>query len=285
MPRRIPTQSAVTIQLSTISTPAERLLSIKPGPVDHSICERAEEMGWTRIPVLTDDGDLAGLIPARKLRQLIDNNEPIDPAKATIDVPELPGTVPVLRLLDDLTSAHAVIHRAGPDEDRPDSWFALITTADLNRPLFRASIYTIIALLETGLGELIMEEFDDDWGAIRLLSDSTAARVREFHKEQKDEGLDLSPVVQLTLSDMFHIARTSRNVWRMLGAASPDALGDTARDINDIRNRVMHPIQPLIPHERDLVLVRDAVEQMVHLTEAIAKVSNDAETPSTTPTR
>lgn len=285
MPRRIPTQSAVTIQLSTISTPAERLLSIKPGPVDPSILERANAMGWTRIPVLTDDGDLAGLIPARKLQQLIDANEPIDPAKATIDVPELPGTVPVLRLLDDLATAHAVIHRAGPDEDRPDSWFALITTADLNRPLFRASIYTIIALLETGLGELIMEEFDDDWGAIRLLSDNTEKRVRDFWREQKDEGLDLSPVVQLTLSDMFHIAKESRNVWRMLGAASPNALGDLARDINDIRNRVMHPIQPLIPHERDLALVRDAVAQMIRLTKEIANTSNGRETPSATRAR
>ena len=285
MPRRIPTHSAVTIQLSTISTPAERLLSIKPGPVDPGILERAEDMGWTRIPVLTDDGDLAGLIPARKLRQLIDNNEPIDPDKATIDVPELPGTVPVLQLLDDLSTAHAVIHRAGTDENRPDSWFALITTADLNRPLFRASIYTIIALLETGLGELIMEEFDDDWGAIRLLSEGTAKRVREFHKEQKDEGLDLSPVVQLTLSDMFHIARTSRNVWRLLGAESPDALGEVAHEINEIRNRVMHPIQPLIPHERDLVIVRDAVAQMLRLTDEIAKASNSRETPSATRAR
>ena len=280
MPRRIPTQSAVTIQLSTISTPAERLLSIKPGPVDPSILERAEAKGWTRIPVLTDDGDLAGLIPARKLRGLIDVGEPIDPAKATIDVPELPGSVPVLTLLDHLAESHAVIHRAGPDEDRPENWFALITTADLNRPLFRAALYTIIALLETGLGELIMEEFDDDWSAIRLLSEGTQARVREFQKEQKEDGIDLSPVVQLTLSDMFHIARTSRNVWRLLGADSPDALGDTAHEINDIRNRVMHPIQPLVPRERDVALVRDAVRQMVHLTDEIGKVGNGAGTPS-----
>lgn len=282
MPRRIPTQSAVTIQLSTISTPAERLLSIKPGPVDPSILERAEAKGWTRIPVLTDDGDLAGLIPARKLSQLIDAGEHIDPAKATIDVPELPGSVPVLTLLDHLAESHAVIHRAGPDEDRPENWFARITTADLNRPLFRASLYTIIALLETGLGELIMEEFDDDWGAIRLLSDGTQARVREFQREQKEDGIDLSPVVQLTLSDMFHIARTSRNVWRLLGSGSPDALGDVAHEINDIRNRVMHPIQPLVPRERDVVLVRDAVRQMVHLTDEIRKVSNGSGTPSPT---
>lgn len=285
MPRRIPIQSSVTIQLSTISTPAERLLSIKPGPVDPAILEQADKKGWTRIPVLTDDGDLAGLIPARKLRGLIDAGEPIDPVKATIGVPELPGSVPVLTLLDHLVESHAVIHRAGPDEDRPNSWFALITTADLNRPLFRASLYTIIALLETGLGELIMEEFDDDWGAIRLLSDSTEARVREFHREQKEEGLDLSPVVQLTLSDMFHIAKESRNVWRLLGADSPDALGDVAHEINDIRNRVMHPIQPLVPRERDVVLVRDAVRQMIHLTDEVRAVSNGAGTPSAAPTR
>ncbi len=280
MPRRIPTRSAVTIQLSTISTPAERLLSITTGPVDPSIVQRAEAKGWTRIPVLTDDGDLAGLIPARKLRGLIDAGEHIDPAKATIDVPELPGSVPVLTLLDHLAESHAVIHRAGPDEDRPENWFALITTADLNRPLFRASLYTIIALLETGLGELIMEEFDDDWSAIHLLSEGTQARVREFQKEQKEDGIDLSPVVQLTLSDMFHIARTSRNVWRLLGADSPDALGDTAHEINDIRNRVMHPIQPLVPRERDVSLVRDAVRHMVHLTDEIRKVGNGAGTPS-----
>ena len=127
-----------------------------------------------------------------------------------------------------------------------------------------------------------MEEFDDDWSAIHLLSDGTQARVREFQREQKEDGIDLSPVVQLTLSDMFHIARTSRNVWRLLGASSPDALGDIAHEINDIRNRVMHPIQPLVPRERDVVLVRDAVRQMVHLTDEIRKVSNSTGTPSAT---
>jgi hypothetical protein len=79
---------------------------------------------------------------------------------------------------------------------------------------------------------------------------------------------------------MFHIARESRNVWRLLGAETPDALADIARDINDIRNRVMHPIQPLIPHEPDLMLVRDAVAQMIHLTDQIAEVSNGTGTPS-----
>ncbi len=273
MPRRIPTTPAITVRLSTISTPAEHLLSIKPGPVDPTIIERAEDRGWTRIPVLTDDGDLAGLIPARKLRKLIETGEPIDPAKAEITVPEMPGHVTILELLDALRDSHAVIHRADPEDDRPDNWFALITSADLNRPLFRAAVYTVIAMLETSLGELIMEEFDDDWGAIRLLSDSTEARVRDFWREQKDEGLDLSPVVQLTLSDMFHIARESRNVWRMIGFDSPDALAPVARDINDVRNRVMHPIQPLIPRERDVAFIRDAVARMIDITKVIQQVN------------
>lgn len=276
MPRRIPTQSAVTIQLSTISTPAERLLSVKPGPVDPAFINRAEAKGWHRIPVLTDDGDLAGLISLKKLRNLVQTGEPIDPAKAEITVPEMPGQVPVLDLLDAIRDHHAVIHRAGPDEDRPDNWFALITPTDLNRPLFRAAVYTVIALLETSFGELLMEEFEDDWSAIRLLSDGTEARVREYWKEQKNEGLDLSPIVQITLSDMFHIARESRTVWKMLGFASPDALGPIAHDINDIRNRIMHPIQPLIPHERDVTLVRNAVADMIRMTDEIQHINATA---------
>jgi len=273
VPRRIPTRSAVVIQLSTISTPVEQLLSIRPGPVDPGIIHRAEDKGWTRIPVLTDDGDLAGLIPVKKLRMLIKSGEQIDPATAVIDVPELPGTVPVLDLLTAIRDHHAVIHRAAEGEDRPDRWFALITPADLNRPLFRAAVYTIIALLETSFGELLMEEFDDDWKAIRLLSEGTEKRVREYWKEQKDEGLDLSPVVQLTLSDMFFIARESRKVWGLLGIGSPEQLADVAHSINEIRNRIMHPIQPLIPRERDVALVHDAVARMLRMIDAIQMAS------------
>jgi hypothetical protein len=226
-------------------------------------------MGWSRIPVLDGDGDLAGLIPARTLRQVIDNGEEIDPGRATIDVPEMPGTVAVSKLLAAIREHHAVIHRAEEDEARPGSWFALVTAADLNRPLFRAAVYTVIALLETSFGELLMEEFADDWSAIRLLSDGTEARVREFWEEAKEDGLDLSPIVQITLSDMFFIAGRSRNVWRRLGFGSPEALEPVGRRINDVRNRVMHPVQPLIHHDGDVGMVHDAVRDMVAMTERI----------------
>lgn len=271
MPRRIPTQAAVTIQLSTISTPAEQLLSVQPGPVKQDVLARAEERGWHRIPVLTDDGDLAGLVPAKKLRALLGSGEPIDAAKAELTVPELPGKVRVPVLLEAIRDHHAVIHRADPDEDRPDQWFALITPVDLNRPMFRASVYTIIALLETSFGELLSEEFDDDWSAIRLLGAGTEERVREYWEEQKDDGLDLSPIARITLSDMFHIAAESRNVWRLLGYDSPKALRPIGHDINDIRNRIMHPIRPLVPHERDVALVLEAVEHMIAITKEIQR--------------
>ncbi len=271
MLRRIPTQSAVTIQLSTISTPAEQLLSVRPGPVKQDVLTRAGERGWHRIPVLTDDGDLAGLIPAKKLRKLLESGEPVDAARAELSVPELPGKVRVPTLLEAIRDYHAVIHRADPDEERPDQWFALITPVDLNRPMFRASVYTIIALLETSFGELLSEEFDDDWSAIRLLSDSTAERVREYWKEEKNDGLDLSPIAQITLSDMFHIAAESRNVWRMLGYDSPDALRPIGHEINDIRNRIMHPVRPLISRERDVALVLKAVDSMIAITQEIQR--------------
>lgn len=270
---RSSTYPPAIVQLSTISTPREHLLKLRPGPASLEIIEQAEQMHIYQLLVLTDEGDLAGLIPLTRLKELYGSNEMVDAARAKIRVPELPGHVPLLHLLDAMAEHGAVVHRGGPDDHRDPDWFAMITNADLNRPIFRANVYLVLARLETVLGELIMDEFGDDWGAIRLLSEHTQRRVRDFYEDAKAEGVELSPVVQLTLSEMFHISASSREVWKLCGYASPKDMAHDGSIITDTRNHVMHPIQPLINRNKDVSELRDVVRLVLDLTERIQQVT------------
>ena len=163
-------------------------------------------------------------------------------------------------------------HGADPDAgDYQENWFGIVSTADLNRPIFRAHIYQMLVILETSLGQLIMNEFGDDWGAIRLLSEGTQARIKDFYDEERAEGVDLSPITNATLSDLFHIATESNNVWKLMEFDNPNELRPIAYRVNGLRNTIMHPVRPLIVNERELKDLVSAVDEVEKMTDRLMK--------------
>lgn len=260
-PARLP----ILVNVDEISTHREQLIAIKPGPVDPALVEEARASGVRQLPVLTEDGDLAGLIPVRKLGELLTTGEEISVAKAEIRVPVVPDEVELSEFVQMMIDHNAVIHRS-EDGSHPASWFGLVTLADLNRPMFRAYVYRLVVAVETSLGNVIMSEFNDDWGAIRLLSDNTQGRIRDYYNEEKEQGVELSPVMTATLSDLLFIARESNNVWKSLGYANPKEMVPVSQQINELRNRIMHPIRPLIVAEADLEELRTGIAAMLDLT-------------------
>ena len=262
----------VMIELADISTPRQQAIVARIGPVDLAVVDAATTVRIQAIPVVDADGASIGVVETSRLAQLAAMRQALTPDAVTTDVPMLPYTVPVPALVHLLAATGMVLHAADPDdiEFSPD-WFGIVTVADLNRPVFRAHVYQMVVVLETSLGQLIMDEFGDDWGAIRLLSEGTQRRVREFWEEERNEGIDLSPIMTVTLSDLFHIAVESHRVWRLAGYDNPAQLRDIAHEINDLRNVIMHPVRPLIVNRHDLLTLDAGLQQLDHLTSAIMK--------------
>lgn len=267
-----PPQLPVMVDLATMSTPRESAIIARTGEIQPGIIEEAMEAGIRAIPIVDDTDHCNGTITVQKLAKLVADRKPLSTDDATSPCDRFPHLVPVAALIQALADHGIVLHAPDPDDDELDeSWFGIITTADINRPIFRAHIYRLIAILEGWLGQLIMDEFGDDWGAIRLLSNGTQKRIREFYEEEKAEGVELSPVTNATLSDLFHIATESNNVWSLMGYDSPEQLKPVAHAINELRNHVMHPVRPLVVNDAELQELLGAVHLADDLTTRLAK--------------
>lgn len=267
-----PPNLPVMIDLTTISTPREAAIVAPLGKIDPAIIEEATEARVRSLPIVSKDSGCLGAISVQRLAELAASKTPLTRDHATIPCNILPYAVPVTALLKQLGEHGVIIHGPDPnDADLTNGWFGIVSTADINRPLFRSHIYTMLVILETSLGQLIMDEFGDDWGAIRLLSEGTQKRIKEFYDEERAEGVDLSPVTNTTLSDLFHIATESNNVWRLMDFDHPNELRPIAHRINDLRNTIMHPVRPLIVNEREVDELIAAVHEIEMLTDRLMK--------------
>lgn len=267
-----PPSLPVMIDLTTISTPKEATIVVPLGRIDPATIEKGMDARVRALPIVGEDSGCLGAISMQKLAQLAASKTQLTADHATIPCNILPHLVPVSALLKQLGEHGVIIHGPDPeDESLSNGWFGIVSTADLNRPIFRAHIYQMLVILETSLGQLIMDEFGDDWGAIRLLSEGTQKRIREFYEEERAEGVDLSPVTNATLSDLFHIAAESNNVWRLMEFDQPGNLRPIAHRINALRNTIMHPVRPLIVNERELQEIVTAVHDVETLTDRLMK--------------
>lgn len=257
----------VMVELSTISTPRKDAVSVRVGKIDRAVLDAAAEARLRALPLIDANDDCQGTITLQKLSQLAAQGTELTTDHATSPCETFPHMVPVTTLIEALVQHGIVLHSADPSDDLGEHWFGIITTADVNRPIFRANIYRMLVILESWFGQLIMDEFGDDWGAIRLLSDSTQRRIQEFYEEEKAEGVDLSPVTNATLSDLFHIASESNRVWNLIGFESPEHLRPVGRVINDLRNHIMHPVRPLVVNDAEL-------EQLLEGTQAVDDMIN-----------
>lgn len=264
-------QLPVMIDLTTISTPRERAITVHTGEIEPAVIAQATEARIRTLPIVDDADTCQGAISVAKLKELAESNTPLTAEHATTKCEVFPHYVPVTRVLTALAEHGIVIHAPDPENGQGENWFGIITPADCNRPMFRAHVYMMIVILETSLGQLIMDEFGDDWGAIRLLSDHTQQRIKEFYEEEKAEGIDLSPVTNATLSDLFHIALTSNNVWKLMEFANPEELRPLTYQINDLRNTIMHPVRPFVVSEKELKEHAAAVELVDELITVIMK--------------
>jgi len=261
----------IMVDLTEISTPREALLAVKPGKPDAQVLKQAMDAHFQQLPVLTEDNGLAGLVPVTKLAEMVGTGEAISADKAKIKVPAFNREVSLEEFVTAMRDHGAVVHNALDGDGHDPTWFGLVTMADLNRAMFRSYVYRLIATLEGTLGQLIMDEFADDWGAIRLLSDGTQGRIRDFYEEEKRDGVEISPIMNVTLSDLLYITRESNNVWKLLGYRDPDELNDISHQINELRNRIMHPVRPLIVVHDDVETLYAGVMQMSDIIQRVLK--------------
>jgi len=223
-----------------IATPRSDLLCWTPGDDRQSIAQQAREYNLTFIPVVTG-GKITGLVTHASLES--DPEPDVKPLTADWLVA---ADTPILKIIELFA-------------EQPDRIFlvlgasdivGLVAPADLNRIPARASIYLLIASVEGSLGQLIRKVLPDEEACSQYLSEARLSKLREQQQNAASENLDLGLFDTLYFTDLIDIARRDEQLQNLLGFTATK--GKKFLKIRGVRDKVSHPIRPLISSRKEL---------------------------------
>ena len=151
--------------------------------------------------------------------------------------------------------------------------------SDFNKQAVRTYFYLWISALEMGLAELILRQIPDhdDW--IPLLRKASKKTMDDRLDFAKKNGVELSAIEYVDLSDLVDIVRksnsTGKELWKALKYESKSKWKDAAGSVVDLRNYIMHPVRTLISDttsaerlvKRDFI-VKSMVKELVEIIES-----------------
>jgi hypothetical protein len=119
------------------------------------------------------------------------------------------------------------------------------------------------------LATLVKREFADPWDWIERLDERSQPQVLGYWELAKRKGVDVGPVAATTLSQLLGVVAKRKDLLQRLGFASRNAFEEETGSIPDTRNKVMHPVRPLVLNQEEVRKVRDAVLCVSSLTEQL----------------
>jgi hypothetical protein len=140
----------------------------------------------------------------------------------------------------------------------------LVTPADLNKMPARIYFYNVVGELELALADYIEEYFKEQLHD-EVVSRLSKKRQREFKKNlaELDQGnADVDPVELLYLSDLIGIVEKTPKLYEGLGFPSRSKAKNTLGGLNQLRQRTMHLVRPLLRQiPDDLLKLHSRVER------------------------
>ena len=123
----------------------------------------------------------------------------------------------------------------------------LVTPADLNKLPVRVYLYFLIGEVELALTLQIRSHFAAaPEQALQMLSAKRRRELEEQIAGLTEQNIGVDPVQLLRLSDVINIAAKHEPLRSQLGFSSRRAVENALGGLNDLRNRTMHPVRPLL---------------------------------------
>jgi hypothetical protein len=266
-------------ELGRMCTPLQAAVSVAPGPVNPTTLALLEGKGFDQAPVVNAaNRAVLGLVETQYLRTLAERGEPLaanDPGlRDDRSWFRIGSSVGIDALLETMAQRRAVIvvgENDSTEYGHAESGLGLLTISDLNRHTLRGALYSLMAHVEAQLAALVEAAFPDAWTWIRGLNEGHQVTILGYWELSKRRGVDVGPVAATTLSQLIQVIARSRDLLARLGFASRSQFEDQTGCIPDLRNRVMHPVRPLILDAEDVAAVRRAVAAVCTLATRMAQ--------------
>jgi len=265
------------IDLQRLCIRLERTVSVLPGPVDGSTLSKLTESGFDQAPVYDSSTHTYwGLVETSHLRSLFESGKPLrsdDPIIGDKSREFHVGSiVTIFGLLEKMTTQRAVIVVQDSDDTEyghGERILGLFTISDLNRHAIRSAIYQLLADVEAGLAKWLEFSVADPWEWLKKLEEDQQARVIGFWELSKRQGVDVGPYAALTLSQLVNIIARLEGGAVQLGYESRTQFERAKGPLPNLRNRVMHPVRPLVLTHADVASVSGSVLILEDLREKI----------------
>ncbi len=265
------------VDLSRVATPIEQCIMVPRGPVDPEVVAVLKRNGFDQAPVGSQHLVL-GIVETARLCELVAEGRPLELPDPAVTFPKLEVVSPLHEVLGRLGEHRAaiVVFDTGERDADPYEYIGLVTISDLDRHAFRSVIYSLLAELETVLAHFVDREFTDPWDWVRLLAEDHQAIVLGHWELAKRKGVDVGPIAATTLTNLLTVVAKSERLRELLGFPSKSQVDKVCGGVPDLRNRVMHPVRPIILDREGVEELRLLLDRVIDLTSRV--VSAEAST-------
>ncbi len=252
-----------TVDVRSIMTDISQCVCARIGPVRDDLVSELRDLDLDFAPVLGESEPRAhvlGLVSRSRLAELATAAQPLEQPEVPADRAQLGATVGLDILLERMAESPAWLVVAADDAITHGPAVpvqGLVCRADLNKHPVRVAVYGLLAELELMAARLVQETFRDPADWFGRLSEDSQARILGYWELAKRLGVDTGPVAGATLSELLRAIGGSQELLRGLGYPSRTRFEDASGRIPDVRNRVMHPVRPLITNVESCTRLRE----------------------------
>ena len=232
-------QPRIHIRLLSIMTPLRELVVARPRERVAEAIARASSGSFDQLPVVNDEGRVAGLVYVDQLQS--------SPADATVSDYLVPlEKCRRLRIEDGISRAVRILHT------QPASLVAdgkrvagLVHRSDLNKHAARTYFYLWLSALEMGLARLVALRLPgNSW--IELLRKRVREKVLDKMECESRRNNSIAPIEYLNLSELVEIIEKNEPLYRELGLNSRSKVKAELGGLVELRHTIMHPVRTLV---------------------------------------
>jgi len=254
----------ILVAIEELGVPLEDTIHLSEGPIIPEIVTTLEDHGFAQAPVL-DGKQCVGIVATSHLKELVAEGKPLsleDPQVDTDHVFRFSDAVSLETLLALMSQKRAVvIVQLLPKLELP---LGLLTISDLNRHAVRRSLYELISEVETRLATLIEMHFDDSHDWLQLLNESGQMGLLGHWHYMKLGGIEISMIAGATITHLIQVCQKSAEIRQQLEYSRMQFKKATG-SIPKLRNKVMHPVRPLIYSHEEVAEVLKTTENLLQL--------------------
>lgn len=267
------------LDVTTIATPIEHCVCVALGPLDPDVVARLKASQFDQAPVVAERS-LLGIIETTHAEKLLAAGLPLLESDEALVWTEIGPRTSIDYLLEVLAERRAtlIVEEGDVEGHHLGRCAGLVTISDLNRHEFRRALYALLAELEAQLARLLQRCTPDHRDWLKSLREDQQARLLGYWELSKIRGVDIGVLAASTLTELLKIAGVLPAVRGLLGFPSRNKFDEFVGALPDVRNKIMHPVRPLVLGREEVAALRPPITAMAYLIERLTELERT--TPS-----